>query len=63
MDTSSREQESRLGPLLEPLESKLHRPLSKHTVKTQAVSIYRKLGTSSCSQAVQRLKEIGLLEG
>jgi len=37
--------------------------LSKHTVKTQAVSIYRKLGTSSRSQAVQRLQEIGLLEG
>ena len=37
--------------------------ISKHTVKTQAVSIYRTLGTSSRSQAVQRLKEIGLLEG
>jgi LuxR family transcriptional regulator, maltose regulon positive regulatory protein len=37
--------------------------LSKHTVKTQAASIYRKLGTSSRSQAVQRLQEIGLLEG
>jgi LuxR family transcriptional regulator, maltose regulon positive regulatory protein len=37
--------------------------ISKHTVKTQAVSIYRKLGTSSRSQAVQRLQEIGLLEG
>jgi LuxR family maltose regulon positive regulatory protein len=36
--------------------------LSKHTVKTQVVSIYRKLGTSSRSQAVQRLQEIGLLE-
>jgi LuxR family maltose regulon positive regulatory protein len=37
--------------------------LSKYTVKTQAASIYRKLGTSSRSQAVQRLQEIGLLEG
>jgi LuxR family maltose regulon positive regulatory protein len=37
--------------------------LSKHTVKTQAASIYRKLGASSRSQAVQRLQEIGLLEG
>jgi LuxR family maltose regulon positive regulatory protein len=37
--------------------------ISKHTVKTQAVSIYRKLGASSRSQAVQRLQEIGLLEG
>jgi LuxR family transcriptional regulator, maltose regulon positive regulatory protein len=36
--------------------------ISKHTVKTQAVSIYRKLGVSSRSQAVQRLQEIGLLE-
>jgi LuxR family transcriptional regulator, maltose regulon positive regulatory protein len=35
--------------------------ISKHTVKTQAVSIYRKLGASSRSQAVQRLQEIGLL--
>jgi hypothetical protein len=37
--------------------------LSKHTVKTQAASIYRKLGASSRSEAVQRLQEIGLLEG
>ena len=35
--------------------------VSKHTVKTQAISIYRKLGASSRSQAVQRLQEIGLL--
>jgi LuxR family maltose regulon positive regulatory protein len=35
--------------------------ISKHTVKTQAASIYRKLGASSRSQAVQRLQEIGLL--
>ncbi|HEY7607169.1 MAG TPA: LuxR C-terminal-related transcriptional regulator, partial [Actinomycetes bacterium] len=32
--------------------------LSQHTVKTQALSIYRKLGVSSRSQAVQRLQEI-----
>jgi LuxR family transcriptional regulator, maltose regulon positive regulatory protein len=37
--------------------------ISKHTVKTQAVSIYRKLGASSRSEAVQRLQEIGLLKG
>jgi LuxR family transcriptional regulator, maltose regulon positive regulatory protein len=37
--------------------------LSRNTVKTQAVSIYRKLGASSRSQAVQRLQELGLLEG
>ena len=35
--------------------------ISPHTVKTQALSVYRKLGTSSRSQAVQRLQEIGLL--
>jgi ATP/maltotriose-dependent transcriptional regulator MalT len=34
--------------------------VSKHTVKTQAISIYRKLGASSRSQVVQRLQEIGL---
>jgi LuxR family maltose regulon positive regulatory protein len=37
--------------------------LSRHTVKTQALSIYRKLGVSSRSEAIQRLQEIGLLEG
>ncbi|HEV8165420.1 MAG TPA: LuxR C-terminal-related transcriptional regulator, partial [Actinomycetota bacterium] len=37
--------------------------LSKHTVKTQAISIYRKLGASSRSEAVQRVQEIGLLAG
>jgi Bacterial regulatory proteins, luxR family len=35
--------------------------VSQHTVKTQALSIYRKLGVSSRSQAVQRVQEIGLL--
>jgi LuxR family transcriptional regulator, maltose regulon positive regulatory protein len=35
--------------------------VSQNTVKTQAISVYRKLGASSRSQAVQRLKEIGLL--
>jgi LuxR family transcriptional regulator, maltose regulon positive regulatory protein len=35
--------------------------ISQSTVKTQAISIYRKLGTSSRSQTVQRLQEIGLL--
>ena len=37
--------------------------VSRNTVKTQAVSIYRKLGASSRSEAVQRLQEIGLLGG
>jgi LuxR family maltose regulon positive regulatory protein len=36
--------------------------VSRHTVKSQAMSIYRKLGTSSRSQAVQRLQELGLSE-
>jgi LuxR family maltose regulon positive regulatory protein len=35
--------------------------LSPHTVKTHAMSIYRKLGVSSRGQAVQRVQEIGLL--
>ncbi|HEY7606815.1 MAG TPA: LuxR C-terminal-related transcriptional regulator, partial [Actinomycetes bacterium] len=35
--------------------------LSQHTVKTQALSIYRKLGASSRGQAVQRVQAIGLL--
>jgi len=37
--------------------------ISRHTVKSQAVSIYRKLGVSSRSEAVQQLQEIGLLGG
>jgi LuxR family maltose regulon positive regulatory protein len=36
--------------------------LSPHTVKSQAMSIYRKLGASSRSQAVARSRELGLLE-
>jgi LuxR family maltose regulon positive regulatory protein len=35
--------------------------LSQHTVKSHAMSIYRKLGVSSRGQAVQRVQEIGLL--
>jgi LuxR family maltose regulon positive regulatory protein len=34
--------------------------LSQHTVKSQAMSIYRKLGVSSRGQAVQRVQEIDL---
>jgi LuxR family maltose regulon positive regulatory protein len=37
--------------------------LSHNTVKTQAISIYRKLGASSRGQAVQRVQETGLLTG
>jgi LuxR family maltose regulon positive regulatory protein len=35
--------------------------VSPHTVKTQAMSIYRKLGVSSRGQAVQRVQEVGML--
>jgi LuxR family maltose regulon positive regulatory protein len=35
--------------------------ISRHTVKTQAMSIYRKLGASSRSEAVRIAGEIGLL--
>jgi LuxR family maltose regulon positive regulatory protein len=34
--------------------------VSQHTVKTQALSVYRKLGVASRSQAVQRLRQLGL---
>jgi LuxR family transcriptional regulator, maltose regulon positive regulatory protein len=37
--------------------------LSRHTISSQAMSIYRKLGTGSRSQAVARSRELGLLEG
>jgi LuxR family transcriptional regulator, maltose regulon positive regulatory protein len=37
--------------------------LSPNTVKSQAMSVYRKLGASSRSQAVTRSRELGLLEG
>jgi LuxR family transcriptional regulator, maltose regulon positive regulatory protein len=37
--------------------------LSSNTIKSQAMSIYRKLGASSRSQAVARSGELGLVEG
>ena len=37
--------------------------LSPSTIKTQAMSIYRKLGASSRSQAVTQSRALGLLEG
>jgi LuxR family maltose regulon positive regulatory protein len=37
--------------------------LSPNTVKSQAMSIYHKLGASSRGQAVTRSRELGLLEG
>ena len=36
--------------------------LSRNTVKTEAVSIYRKLSASSRSEAIERAVEVGLLE-
>ncbi len=35
--------------------------VSKHTIKTQAMSIYRKLGVTSRSEAVERARDIGLI--
>jgi LuxR family maltose regulon positive regulatory protein len=37
--------------------------LSRHTIKSEAMPIYRKLGASSRSQAVTMSRELGLLEG
>jgi len=37
--------------------------LSPHTVKSEAMSLYRKLGASSRNQAVTRSRELGLLDG
>ena len=37
--------------------------VSVHTVKSQQASLYRKLGTSSRSQAIARARQLGLLEG
>ena len=36
--------------------------LSRNTIKSEAMSIYRKLGASSRSEAVTRSRELGLLE-
>jgi len=36
--------------------------VSRNTVESHTSSIYGKLGTSSRSQAVSRLRELGLLE-
>ena len=35
--------------------------LSRHTVKTHSISIYRKVGVSSRRAAIARLQEMGLL--
>jgi ATP/maltotriose-dependent transcriptional regulator MalT len=58
--------ELRLLPLLathltfREIGERLH--VSSHTVKTQAISIYRKLGISSRSQAIQHAQQLGLLQ-
>jgi len=58
--------ELRLLPLLSThlslleIGERLH--LSRNTVKTHAVSIYRKLGVSSRSGAMRRVRELGLLD-
>ena len=36
--------------------------ISRNTVKSEAISIYRKLGVSSRSDAIERAVEVGLLE-
>jgi LuxR family transcriptional regulator, maltose regulon positive regulatory protein len=36
--------------------------LSRNTIKSEAFSIYRKLGVASRSQAVARSRDLGLLE-
>lgn len=57
--------EPRLVPLLSThlsfpkIGERLH--VSRHTVKTQAISVYRKLGVSSRSEAIDRVQAIGLL--
>ena len=58
--------ESRLLPLLpthlsfREIGERLY--VSRHTVKTQAISIYRKFGVSSRSETITRMHELGLLE-
>jgi LuxR family transcriptional regulator, maltose regulon positive regulatory protein len=56
--------------LLPPLSTHLSFPeiaaelfVSRNTIKTQVLSIYRKLGASSRNEAVGRARELGLLEG
>ena len=46
--------------MFEEIAQRLH--VSRHTVKTQVVSIYGKFGVSSRGEAVDRAIEIGLLE-
>jgi LuxR family maltose regulon positive regulatory protein len=59
--------ELRLLPLLathfsfREIGERLH--VSRNTVKTQAISVYRKLGVSNRSDAIERAGELGLLDG
>jgi LuxR family maltose regulon positive regulatory protein len=46
--------------MFEEIANRLH--VSRHTVKTQVVAIYGKLGVTSRGEAVERAIEIGLLE-
>jgi LuxR family maltose regulon positive regulatory protein len=39
-----------------------HFYVSRNTVKTQAISVYRKLGVSSRTEAIERAVELGLLK-
>ena len=59
--------ELRLLPLLSTLlsfpEIAVQMSLSVNTVKSQAYSIYRKLGVSKRNQAVSRSRELALLDG
>jgi LuxR family maltose regulon positive regulatory protein len=36
--------------------------VSRNTIKTQAISVYRKLGVSSRSEAIERATELGLVD-
>ena len=37
--------------------------VSRNTIKTQSISIYRKLGAASRREAITRSRELALLEG
>jgi LuxR family maltose regulon positive regulatory protein len=64
--TSLTTAELRLLPLLpthltfREMGERLH--VSRHTIKTQAMSVYRKLGVSSRSEAIERVVAVGLLD-
>jgi LuxR family maltose regulon positive regulatory protein len=46
---------------LREIGERLH--VSRSTAKTQAISVYRKVGASSRSEAVARVHQVGLLGG